>query len=190
MPNVTTKKALRSDCLSARASITHKNKLDQALSERLIGWLEKHDFSSVFSYLSTKSEASTWTMVRYLLQRPNCHLSCPKIINKTDMIAVEISELEILEEGTMGIFTSPNNSPYPLPIDVAIVPGLAFTVEGARLGYGAGYYDRWFSQHSDILKVAICFESQILQNVPTEPHDILMDFIVTDQAVRRCSELR
>ena len=187
MPEVSPKTALRIDSSATRAALAQKQALNRALCERLINWLENQDFSSIFSYLSTSEEASTWPLVHYLLRRLNCELSCPKILDKTEMIAVEITDLDNLQEGAMGIFTSPNNSPYSGQIDIAIVPGLAFTLEGARLGYGAGYYDRWFDQHQDTLKVAVCFESQILGFVPTEAHDILMDIIVTDQAVHRCT---
>lgn len=102
------------------------------------------------------------------------------------MRAVEFSSLQCLEAGVLGIKTTTEDKPATKPIDIAIVPGLAFCTAGARLGYGAGYYDRWFEAHPDTLKVALCFDSQLLEQVPTEIHDVAMDYIVTDKMVYDC----
>jgi len=102
------------------------------------------------------------------------------------MVAVEFSAFDELEMGTHGILTSPRDLPALDPIDVALVPGLGFSETGARLGYGAGYYDRWFASHPNTTKVAFCFECQVLPFVPTESHDVSMDFIITEQSVRDC----
>ena len=67
-------------------------------------------------------------------------------------------------------------------IDLVVVPGVAFTEHGARLGNGAGYYDRFLSE-TNALRVAVAFECQIRPDLPTEPHDISMDIIVTEHRV-------
>lgn len=59
-------------------------------------------------------------------------------------------------------------------IDLAIIPGMAFTREGARLGRGKGYYDRLL-QHLHCPLIGIAFPFQILPYIPTEPHDIAMN---------------
>lgn len=66
-------------------------------------------------------------------------------------------------------------------IDVVIVPGVAFTVEGDRLGQGGGWYDRLLADvRPDCVTIGVCFAEQIVETVPTEPHDRRLDHIVTD----------
>jgi 5-formyltetrahydrofolate cyclo-ligase len=62
-------------------------------------------------------------------------------------------------------------------IDLAVVPGVAFTRDGVRLGRGKGYYDRLLPRIKSP-KVGICFPFQILESIPTEPFDVKMDEVV------------
>lgn len=67
---------------------------------------------------------------------------------------------------------------------VAVVPGIVFTREGGRIGYGAGYYDRFLSGFHGP-KLALAYELQLAGEMPLEPHDVLMDAVVTEAAVYR-----
>ncbi len=62
---------------------------------------------------------------------------------------------------------------------VLVVPLLAFTPYGDRLGQGGGHYDRWLSEHSGTVAIGMGFDSQMVEELPTEPHDMKMDAIVT-----------
>lgn len=66
--------------------------------------------------------------------------------------------------------------------DVVIVPGLGFSESGQRLGRGGGFYDRWLAKFEG-KKIGLCFEAQLLQKLPTEPHDVVMDLVVTEKRV-------
>ena len=69
----------------------------------------------------------------------------------------------------------------PAEVEVWIVPGLAFTKDGKRLGYGGGWYDRLLASASKWAhKFGVAHEFQIVDDLPNEPHDIKMDDIVTD----------
>lgn len=78
----------------------------------------------------------------------------------------------------------------PLCLDVVIVPGLAFTTKGDRLGHGGGHYDRLLSAASPAgsrpIAMGVCFESQIVSALPTEPHDQRMNWIVTEKQTIQC----
>lgn len=67
-----------------------------------------------------------------------------------------------------------------LPPQFIIVPGMAFTPQGSRLGRGKGFYDRFLALPGVMSahKSGICFPFQIFSHIPTEPHDILMDSVV------------
>ena len=65
-------------------------------------------------------------------------------------------------------------------VDVFLVPGVAFTTIGKRLGRGGGYYDKLLSKYPDTLKIGITFNERIMQDLPTESHDISMDYVFTN----------
>lgn len=70
--------------------------------------------------------------------------------------------------------------------DLVVVPGLAFTAAGHRLGQGGGWYDRFLSQvRADCTTIGVCFAEQILESLPIEAHDVAVDHVVTDRGVVR-----
>jgi 5-formyltetrahydrofolate cyclo-ligase len=72
----------------------------------------------------------------------------------------------------------------PAEIDLILVPGLAFTRAGQRLGRGGGFYDRFLARLSaSTTKLGICFEQQIVETLPAEPHDQNVDAVITEGAV-------
>ena len=76
----------------------------------------------------------------------------------------------------------PEDSPPPDPIsiDVVIVPGLAFTAAGDRLGQGGGWYDRFLTTvRPEAIKIGVAFTPQIVDSLPVEPHDIRVDVVIT-----------
>jgi 5-formyltetrahydrofolate cyclo-ligase len=69
----------------------------------------------------------------------------------------------------------------PTTLDVVIVPGLGFTGRGDRLGQGGGHYDRFLARLAPgTLTIGVCFAEQLLDELPTEPHDRAVDHVVTD----------
>jgi 5-formyltetrahydrofolate cyclo-ligase len=70
--------------------------------------------------------------------------------------------------------------------DAVIVPGLAFTAAGDRLGQGGGWYDRFLSEvRPDCVSIGVCFAEQLVDALPVEPHDVPVDHVVTDRGVAR-----
>ena len=64
-----------------------------------------------------------------------------------------------------------------------IMPGVAFDNANNRVGYGGGFYDRFLEKHPGILRVAVAFDFQVLEQVPTEPTDICPQIIVTQSKI-------
>lgn len=83
-----------------------------------------------------------------------------------------------LVRGAFGIAEPAADAPVcePARIDLMVVPGVAFTRDGARLGRGRGYYDKYLSQNGmRAFRVGVCFAHQIVEALPAEPHDVRMD---------------
>ena len=84
-----------------------------------------------------------------------------------------------------------------VPVDVAgirllLIPGVAFDTSGNRVGHGKGYYDALLARASpNALKVGVCYDWQITpEPIPAEPHDVPVDFILTDRRVHCCNPAR
>jgi 5-formyltetrahydrofolate cyclo-ligase len=89
-----------------------------------------------------------------------------------------VSALSELVSGEFGV-REPVSGPGLAQIDLIVVPGLAFTAEGSRLGRGAGFYDRFLSKiPKTTFKIGVCFEFQLASEIPQESHDVKMDAVV------------
>ncbi len=91
------------------------------------------------------------------------------------------SPADELRPGAMGILTPLPHLPEmpPQSIDLLLVPGVAFTAEGARLGYGGGYYDTFIPRCPQARLLALAYEEQMVESLPTEPHDIRLPQLIT-----------
>ena len=71
----------------------------------------------------------------------------------------------------------------PDTIDLVLVPGLAFSKDRHRLGRGGGFFDRLLGgRGANAFKLGVCFSFQIVDEIPNEPHDVIMDAVVTESA--------
>ena len=145
--------------------------------------------SMVFVYVDAKNELPTKDLIKYLL-KCNVAVCVPKTLTDGRMKAIRILDLEKdLQPGRFGILEpvveGKNEIVSGDKIDIAIVPGLAFDRLGNRIGYGKGYYDRFFMENSltgDIYKIGVCYAFQLLDSVDEvccDENDVKMDVIIT-----------
>ncbi len=95
-----------------------------------------------------------------------------------DIIPVELAENTGFAVGDFNIL-EPQNEPYTGDYDLIVVPGVAFDRKGNRIGRGRGYYDRFLCKHLNVKRIGICFDFQLVDEVPTEPNDIRMDEVIS-----------
>lgn len=72
-------------------------------------------------------------------------------------------------------------------VDVILVPGIAFDRSGSRIGFGKGCYDRLLTNTSAV-KVGFCYEFQLCDKIPSEEHDVKMDYIITENVTINCKK--
>lgn len=111
-------------------------------------------------------------------------VSLPRVVGDT-ITPVALEHDTPLVVGAFGI---PEATGEPLDlatIDVILVPGLAFTAAGARLGQGGGHFDRLLAVTGHALTVGVCFAEQLVSELPVEPHDRPVAVVVTDRATHR-----
>jgi len=109
------------------------------------------------------------------------NIALPKLVDDS-MVFVKYTKGEALEESGIGGLMQPSTGAEVLP-GIVIVPGLAFSLDGYRLGFGKGYYDRYFakSKNADIISVGICPHEDLQEHLPHEEHDHKFDYIITDK---------
>ena len=75
----------------------------------------------------------------------------------------------------------PEEEPDPGAVDLVVVPGVAFTAAGHRLGQGGGWYDRFLpGLRPGVARIGVCFAECLVDELPTEAHDVIMDLVLTD----------
>lgn len=107
-------------------------------------------------------------------------LALPRIEGET-MRFFRVRSRDDLVKGPFGI-PQPALGDEVTEGDLVLVPGVAFTLAGGRLGRGKGFYDRWLEGRA-ALKMGVCFSGQVVEAVPREGHDVRMDAVVSDVGV-------
>ena len=130
-------------------------------------------------FLSTATEINTQPIIARAWSESK-RTVVPKIINK-QMVFVEITSGSNFNLGQMNIKEPIDSTIFDITlIDLAIVPGLAFTVYGERLGYGAGYYDRFLSLFCGDT-VSLALGVQLVTSLPLEGHDQKVSHILSQR---------
>lgn len=137
----------------------------------------------IFCYYSFENEIDTKTIIESALFQKKT-VCIPKIIKNGIMIPLRITKKTDLIIGKYNI-PEPKNECIEIclkDIDLCIVPCLAADKTGNRLGYGGGYYDR-FLPKTNALKAILCYESNLFDNIYSQPFDAKCDIIFTESRV-------
>lgn len=192
------KKKIRARLLRKRDSIPPQLKVQKeaAIEKRLFALEEFRKAKSLLAYVSFRSEVDTTRFLQDVINSGK-KLVLPVVDSRHKALRLyEIKETSELEYGYMGILEPGVREDREVAlsdIDLVIIPGAGFDLKGNRLGYGGGYYDKLLSlatnpQSPTPLLVALAFEEQIIEEIPSEPHDIKMDMIITDTRLIRCAK--
>ena len=183
--DLTERKAeIRAKLKQIRGSIPKHERLihSKVITQKILELDEIKAAQHVFIYISYASEVGTHNLINRLLEQGK-NLAVPKIVNADTMIATTFTSWDALIPDKLGILTPVNATPYPDTIDLVVTPGLGFTPTGYRIGYGRGYYDKWFAEHPVHHKIAPAFEEQILDKLPIDEFDIPVNKIITEDRI-------
>lgn len=148
----------------------------QALAEQLFRHPLYLAARSIYGYLSYNQEVLTPPILRQA-QRDGKRVAVPKVFGD-NIRFLWLDDLGSVSNGYRGIPEPPGTAPVADdPTALVLMPGLAFTPDGRRLGYGGGFYDRFLAAEPHPT-IALCYDFQLLPQLPTQPHDILVDAVL------------
>lgn len=116
-------------------------------------------------------------------------VAVPVVTGKTEMAAVQIKSLNELEKGPLGLRQpklTPESCLDPGEIELILVPGVAFDLQGGRLGMGAGYYDRFLPLADQAMRIGVAWSEQIESAIPRDEHDLPVDVLLTPNGLHLC----
>lgn len=169
-------------------SVSFLAEASEIIADRFILFLKEKNVKSVLMYMALPNEVQTQKLVELLYQQ-GIDVWLPQVVGDTLHVR-SFDGMSGLKKGSFGVLEpTGKRCPDLAMLDLIVVPGVAFSVKGERMGYGKGYYDRLLSQ-SDAIRVGFCFEFQLFESLPTEIHDKSMDLILTEDrtiVLSRCN---
>jgi 5-formyltetrahydrofolate cyclo-ligase len=143
------------------------------------------DNETVMAYTSKEKEVNTVPIITRLLQRKN-PVIVPIIVREDVSLRLSyLRDFAALVPSTFGV-PEPIGSEIPAQgedVDTIILPMLGFDRTGGRIGYGAGYYDRFLEKHTGLRKIGIAFACQEVGSLPLDGTDVRMDHIITEDGI-------
>jgi 5-formyltetrahydrofolate cyclo-ligase len=185
------KRQMRAEASARRARQADAELLSRRIFQHIAALPEYARAHTVMLYLDVGSEVCTRWFV------PTVWASGKQIVvpycEEAELGLFRLDSFDELAPGAMGILEPTpewrrraDRNVAPTDLDLIVAPGVAFDRLGARLGYGKGYYDKLLQKiRGDATKAAVCFECQLLAEIPALPHDVRMDMVVTEKAVYR-----
>lgn len=183
------KSELRKSAREKRRKLLNKENTDLIIAENLLSLEEYKNSQTVLIYASLEDEIKTDSIIDSALSE-NKRVAVPFCVDKQGKMEFYlINSLSQLKKGAFNVREPDVNSCERLDSfdnSVIIVPGLLFDLNGYRLGFGKGYYDRFLSDKS-IFSVGLCYEELLVSSVPAESFDKKVDVIITQSNIIRCN---
>ena len=146
----------------------------QKICEKLNQLLDNNNYKHIMLYYPLPDEVDVRPLFD-MIQTNKC-LILPTVLGD-DIVPVSFDKDSTFKEGAFHIL-EPENETYNGPIDLILVPGMAFDKKGNRLGRGKGFYDRFLQQHLQTPTIGVCFDFQLLDNVPAEEFDKKVNLVI------------
>jgi len=183
------KQAMRLEAKARRCALSPEaiEEKSRTIADRLLALAD--GAGTVMVYVSKPPEVETAGLIDALLSAGK-RVVVPIIEKERRTLRLSyLTDRSVLVESTFHV-PEPIGSEVPASpddLDLIVVPVVGFDRTGSRIGYGAGYYDRFLSRAPDVLVVGAAFSCQEVPSVPCEAFDRRMDLVVTEEEVIACS---
>jgi len=181
------KKKTRQRVLQQRRafSATEKTPAEQRMLKFLQSWEIFRQAKTIHIFISKTDEPDTVPIIESAWESGKT-VAVPCVVpDSFELFHSQLKSFEDLSSGALGVLEpSPEGriAMNPESFDLVIIPGVAFDRQGGRLGYGKGYYDRFLEQTA-AFRLALAFNFQVLEKVPTEKHDVPMNGVLTESGI-------
>jgi len=145
------------------------------------------DANKIGAYYPIGSEVLTQDILQEILSSGR-ELFLPKVI-EDEIEFRKITDFSCLERGNFDIMEPKDDCPIDNNLDLLLVPTVGISQAGVRLGYGHGFYDKFLSKNQ-IETVSLIYEKQVIKKIPRTEHDIIMNWILTEDRFSNISEIR
>ena len=181
------KNNLKQSIIEKRNSLSKEEIIEKSsiIKKRLFNLEQFKKSKTVMFFVSFNSEVHTHEIIKEALKnkivvvpKVEVHDIEPSIITDFDGL-VASGRFGILEPIEVMKIAYKN-------IDLVLVPGTVFDLNGHRIGFGLGFYDRFLQKVSKSVKIGLAFDFQIVDKIPHEEHDVPVDIIVTEERVIKC----
>ena len=175
--SIEAKKALRRQMKQMRAGIDAEAlaAAGTGVVPHVLRWLDEHQVDRVMIYVSFRRELPTLPLIE-ALGASGREVAVPRIVGP-ELQPRLLRAWSELQPGSFGVDTSDGEVLDGL--GACLCPGLAFDRSGGRLGYGGGFYDRFLGARPDTVPVALCGPGAVVDQVPIDEHDVLMQQLIT-----------
>lgn len=182
------KRSIRADLLARRKHLAAETCLSHSLRIQrcLVQTVEFQSASAIALYSPVLNEVFTEELFRAACSSGKL-IVYPRV-RGADLEFVRVANADDLVPGNFGVL-EPTGSQLmsPADLDMVVVPGVGFDRQGGRLGYGKGFYDRAVqSSRRPGCLVGLCFELQLVEQLPAESHDVNMNMIITEKGRYDC----
>ena len=171
------KEKLRNKYLKIRKDITNRDIKDNIIYEKVINDQDIINSDLILVYVSYNNEVDTLKIINYFIDKKK--IAVPRIDNNI-MNFYYINSINDLKVGYYGILEPINNNIVcEFNNSVCITPGICFDKYGYRIGYGKGFYDKFFYNH-DVFKIGLCYNDCMVNRIVTDEYDIAVNKVITD----------
>ena len=189
------KNLMRRKAYDARAAQENKDEISENICERFIALPEFQNAKTVMWYIDCRSETRTKKHLQQEIQKQDKKIIVPYCtVDENGDNKLGLWHLKSFDELIVGkwnileppreLWGNPDKEVEPEELDLVMVPGVGFDRSGGRMGNGQGYYDRLLEKaRKDCPLIAICYESQLFDEILVGPHDVFMDKVITEEAV-------
>lgn len=173
------KTALRQLIREKKRAMTQQQILlrSERLAELFIATQAYQEARTIYGYLPYNQEVRTVPILERAI-RDGKRVAVPKVYGDT-MRFIYLEDFSKVEKSSFGIPEPVADAPVAEDeTALVLMPGIAFTQKGDRMGYGGGFYDRFLAEEPNHPTVALCYDFQILDSLPTEEYDIPVDMVL------------
>ena len=186
------KQRLREERLAAREALSEQERsvLDDRITQKLLATSEYVEATTVLTYVSVSSEVSTRMFIESAL-RDGKTVAVPRCMPGRRLEFVAITFLDQLIAAPFGLLEPPKELPAlteeQMDASICIVPALLVDTKGYRLGYGAGFYDRFLSTYPG-KKICLAYQQNLSRTMlPHTAFDVAVDLVITESDILTCA---